>query len=623
MCLGSMLIGLGMIRFASPLHSQTTPPTVSIAPRNPSVSLGAILTFRATASGTPPFTYLWRFNDAPLEGATNSTLVLTNIALHHVGAYTVIASNVNGTATSNAATLDVDPTFTKVTTGLIATEGGDSSGCAWGDFDNDGWADLFVGNGTSRSFLYRNNRDGTFVKLTNAVPATEGRYGGSWADYDNDGWLDLFGASPGGNSLYRNRGDSTFAKITPFAGSSSANSWSGSWSDYDRDGWLDLYISNGAGNNDALLRNNRDGTFTRIAEGRIVRDGGTTIGATWQDYNRDSWPDLYAANNGGLSFLYRNLQTGTFERVTTGPVGTDSQNAIVPDWGDYDNDGWPDLAVGVFGRCLLYRNQGNGTFLKITTGPFVTDSQNSEIVLWADYDNDGFLDLFSANTSGQNETLYRNKGDGTFAKITTGSIVNDGGNSAGAAWGDYDNDGFLDLFVGNWQGSRPNFLYRNNGNSNSWLKVKCVGTASNRDGIGAKIRLKARIRGNDTWQLREISGGTGFGQTPLLGHFGLGDAATVETLRIEWPAGAVQELHDVAVNRALTVTEPAELKVRRSAGSMEVTLVGAANETYLLESSENLSQWTEQVLLTNSFRTNTFMEPISPGLPRRFFRARQ
>src|SRR5439155_20637900 len=131
-----------------------------------------------------------------------------------------------------------------------------------------------------------------------------------------------------------------------------------------------------------------------------------------------------------------------------------------------------------------------------------------------DYDNVGFLDLFVPNSSRQNNSLYHNNGDGTVTKVTSGSIVNDGGNSARGAWGDYDNDGFLDLFVPNWQGSRPNFLYRNNGNSNSWLKVRCIGIASNRDAIGAKVRVKAFFRGAERWQLREISGGIGLGQTP-------------------------------------------------------------------------------------------------------------
>src|SRR6266545_4317111 len=243
-------------------QAQTVPPTITLQPRSQSVSVGA------------------------------------NVTLAQAGGYFAIVSNDGGAATSAVAMLNVDPTFTKITTGLIATDGGDSSGCAWGDFDNDGFPDLFVGNGSTKNFLYRNNGDGTFTKRTNAVPALDSGFGGSWGDFNNDGWLDLFVANRSANYLYRNNGDGTFTKVTPFAGAAGATSWSGSWGDYDRDGWLDLFISNGGGNNNALLHNSGDGTFTKITAARIVGDGGVSIGAAWQDYDGDGWPDLFVANNG-------------------------------------------------------------------------------------------------------------------------------------------------------------------------------------------------------------------------------------------------------------------------------------------------------------------------------------
>src|SRR2546425_635152 len=198
--------------------AQTTPPAITLQPRGQSVSLGANVTFRVTATGTPPLRFQWLWNETPAEAATNSALALTNVTRTQAGAYSAVVSNDGGAITSAVAVLTVDPTFTKITTGLIATDGGDSSGAAWGDYDDDGFADLFVGNGSTKNFLYRNNGDGTFTKLTNAAPALDSGFGGSWGDFNNDGWLDLFVANRSANYLYRNNGDGTFTKITPFAG---------------------------------------------------------------------------------------------------------------------------------------------------------------------------------------------------------------------------------------------------------------------------------------------------------------------------------------------------------------------------------------------------------------------
>jgi hypothetical protein len=598
------------------------PPRFILQPRGQSVSLGAKVTFRVSFTGTPTPNLQWRWNETPLTEATQSTLILTNVTSAQAGRYDAVAWNDIGSVTSTVAVLIVDTAFTKITDGPIATNGGDSSGVAWGDMDNDGFPDLFIGNGGSRNYLYHNSGDGTFTALTNSAPALDSGFGGSWGDYDNDGHLDLFVANRSINLLYHNNGDGTFTKVKSFAGAVGSGSWSGSWGDYDRDGWLDLFISNGSGHN-ALLHNNGDGTFTRIATGSIVRDGGNSIGAAWQDYDRDGWPDLYVANNGGPSFLYRNLGVGLFQRVTNGAIATAIQSALVADWGDYDNDGWPDLAVGCSGHNLLFHNQGNGGLNPVTEGALVRDIQNSEIVQWIDYDNDGELDLFSANDGGQNNTLYRDNGDGTFTRILTGSLVNDGGNSAGCAWADFDDNGFLDLCVANWHGSRPNFLYRNNGNSNHWLKVRCIGTASNRSGVGAKVWVTTTVSGREERQLREISGGTGFGQTSLLAHFGLGQADLVDNVRIEWPSGTIQDLARPAVDQTLTVLEPPKLEAPASAnGSFVANVIGLAGVSYIIECSDNLRDWLPVTVLTNVSRSMPFSIPLNPKGALGFYRVR-
>jgi hypothetical protein len=292
-------------------------------------------------------------------------------------------------------------------------------------------------------------------------------------------------------------------------------------------------------------------------------------------------------------------------------------------WGDYDNDGFLDLFVTNpnSGGNRLYRNLGDSTFERITSGNIVTDRAESLGCAWGDYDNDGFLDLFVINGlfGPQNNFLYRNNGDGTFTKITSGSLANDGGASSGIGWGDYDNDGFLDLFVANGLlgPAQVNFLYRNNGNSNNWVKVKCVGTLSNRAGLGAKVRLKAIIAGQSRWQMRQIDGGDGSSGGSLEAHFGLGDATIIDTLRIEWPSGIVQELHDVATNRFLTVTEPARLQ---ALGAGVLRIQSWKGTAFEVQASSDLDQWSPLTTVTNLTGTLEFTDPDTTNHLQRFYR---
>src|SRR5206468_516040 len=241
----------------------------------------------------------------------------------------------------------------------------------------------------------------------------------------------------------------------------------------------------------------------------LVQSGGNSRGSAWGDYDNDGFLDLFVSNEQGQNnFLFHNNGDGTFGKIVSGSIVNDGGASYGCAWGDYDNDGFLDLFV-----ANLYHNDGNGAFTAITNGAIVNDVDYSWSPAWVDYDNDGFLDLFVANGpasgAGQNDFLYRNNGDGTFTRITTGSIVNDNASGDGCAWGDYNNDGFVDLFVSNLNGQN-NLLYRNDGNSNNWLTVRCIGQRSNRSGIGTKVRLKTEVNGQSRWQLREISGGSGY-----------------------------------------------------------------------------------------------------------------
>jgi len=459
-------------------------------------------------------------------------------------------------------------TFTRITEGDIVNDGGNSYGTAWGDYNNDGYLDLFVSNGAwmpaQVNFLYRNNGDSTFVKINigDVVNDTSGSLSCSWSDYDNDGDLDLFVTTflDFKNFLYRNNSDGTFSKIlTGDIVNDVAGSWSSSWGDYNNDDDLDLFVSNVSDVNNFLYRNDGDGTFTKITTGDIVNDGGDGTGSSWGDYDNDGDLDLFVTNGGfGASkknFLYQNNGDSTFTKITTGDIVNDTTWSESCSWADYDNDGDLDLLVTNIGNNSLYTNNDDGTFTKVIACAIVNDVGQSFSSAWGDYDNDGDLDLFLANVDTLlNSFLYSNNGNGTFTKITTGNIVNDGGGGTDASWGDYDNDGDLDLFVDNWD--QNNFLYANNGNTNKWINLKLFGIQSNSSGIGAKVRLKATIFGNSYWQMREISGGSGRGgQNTLNAEFGLGDATIIDSLKIEWPSGIIETYTDIGVDQFITATE--------------------------------------------------------------------
>jgi enediyne biosynthesis protein E4 len=535
----------------------------------------------------------------------------------------------------------VPTTFTRITTGSIATDVGESWSAAWGDVNDDGFEDLFVARNLGQNDrLYLNNGDGTFTSILvgDAVNDATDSASGVWGDYDNDGYLDLAvtvntfpTAQP--SLLYHNEGDGTLVKVT--SGSVATNVNLGmkgcSWGDYDNDGHIDLFIANDGytaseQRKDFLYHNDGDGGFLRILSGPVVNDAGRGEQGVWGDYNNDGKLDLFVANIfDANNLLYRNDGDGGFTKVTTGAIVNDGGHSIGCVWGDYDNDGFLDLFVAnaSFGgnvRNFLYRNTGTGAFERVTSGTIATDTGLFLSCAWGDYDNDGFLDLF-VGTLGATNALYRNNGDGTFGKVTAGSIVNDPGDSSGCAWADYDNDGFLDLFVANATEQR-NFLYHNDGNSNQWLKIKCVGGPSNRAAIGAKIRVQAQnSTGALFWQMREISGGHGIGQNSLIAHFGLGNATNAQTVRIEWPSGIVQTLTKVAAKQLLTVSEPPLLQAALADGSVQLLLTDNIGSSTDVEASPDLTEWDSIGTVTHTARTMPFADPAAHNQPQRFYRA--
>jgi hypothetical protein len=520
--------------------------------------------------------------------------------------------------------------FTKITTGPVVSDAARSIAAAWVDFDGDGYLDLFVTNPDGSNLLYRNDGQGVFTKITTGpiVNAGPNSYAASWVDMNNDGLLDLYIAKDGGPSLlFLQQADGSFTQNAyPMATISGAV-----WGDYDGDGFVDLLSADDSVG--MLWHNDGQGGLTAVANDPINVPGvGVT---TWADYDGDGVLDAFvvagAFRGGSNTVLFRNDGRGVFTPITNSPFAQLHIPCTGAAWGDYDNDGFLDLFLqrSVSGQpvpSLLFHNNGDGTFTQVEQSPVTTDTGAAFASSWADYDNDGWLDLFVPDGGGDHNRLYHNNGDGTFTRVLSGPIVSDGGTSQSGIWGDYDRNGFLDLFVSTGGGSGSptnNYLYHNDGNSNAWLEVKCVGTRSNRSAIGAKVRVKATIGGRTFWQLREINTGTGWGQNAMEAHFGLGNATNVETLRIEWPSGTVQEFQNVRARQYLTVTEPSRLMPAVAAYPAQFTLEGGRNMRYDIQTSTNLTDWSllDNITITNLNGTALISDTNAVGSERRFYRA--
>lgn len=486
------------------------------------------------------------------------------------------------------------------------------SGVAWIDYDNDGYPDLYFINGApgTPNALYHNNRDGTFTDVTErsgaeaADPVHGHRTGVAVGDYDNDGWLDLYVTTFGANVLYHNEGDGTFTDVTKRAGVAEAR-WSAgaSFVDYDRDGHLDLFVANYvdftvAGNRrcntagepdyckpgvyqpvpDRLFRNTGKGTFVDVtAASGVAKALGSGLGVVAGDYNDDGWLDIYVANDANPNQLWINRRNGTF--VDEGFVsGTAVSAAGTPEAsmgigsGDYDRDGDEDLFVtNLVGETfVLYRNAGGGLFEDIRTRAGLgapTSPYTGFGTDWIDYDNDGWLDLFMANGGvsivarqrGQPRpyrmpgALFRNAGAGRFtdARAQGGPAVAFEDIGRGAAFGDVDNDGDIDIVVTS-NGGAARLLLNQGAGAHHWLQVRLSQPGGNRFGFGARVGVERQ--GQPTLWRRVKTDGSYLSASDSRVHFGLGTSPAVGAVVVEWPDGTRERWAGPAADRVVTLT---------------------------------------------------------------------
>jgi hypothetical protein len=494
------------------------------------------------------------------------------------------------------------------------------SGVAWIDYDQDGMMDLYFIQSAAtdaykppaplHSVLYHNNGDGTFTDVTQKSGlGGEGHYGQGVAvgDFDNDGWPDIYVTGYGSAILYRNNHNGTFTDVTAKAGVADQGGWSTSagWFDYDKDGWLDLVVTNYIewspktnlwcgertpgyrsycnpgnykGQKTKLYHNNRDGTFTDVSDkSGVGLPESKGMGVVLADFNNDGWPDIAIANDTWPNFLFLNNHDGTFKDVSliSGIAASEDgryEAGMGIDAADVDGDGLLDVYITHLDLELnrLYHNNGDGGF---TDDTYPSGIGNKAMLLsgiaakFVDYDNDGWPDILQLNGAMLDNVhlyhseisykepllMFRNLGKGKFDKVSDslGADFMHPVAGRGLATADFDNDGDIDIAV-NSRGETPELLRNDGGNGNHWLEVLLIGTKSNRDGTGAVLKLTSE----GFMHMQQTEGGTSYmsASDPRL-HFGLGKRTKIESLEITWPSGQVDKLTNLPVDKIIAVKE--------------------------------------------------------------------